>query len=708
MNFPANDPLQDELRDLDRRIAELGLTIWIGAEPTFTDRFSEAPQWLNTALGGDKEQRAEQLLRRYLDRFPGAALLRSVGRQYPGEERARWNMGLFGRRDGQPAWRGPPDPLCSPGAEVGDPAARLAQWRAALIRLCEVRGWPLRWQPMADPLRVRLLLRMDAGEPPPSTVEESLLLRPSVHAGPLPGDGLRDPLAEQGLCLLELGQEGPEAYAELPLLGETAPFLSLLDLLAEAANEAALPNLRLRGYPPPVNHEVFWSTLTPDPAVIEANLAPAAGLAEFHDMVAPLYQAAHGGALSPYRLQYNGREQDSGGGGQITVGGPRAGDSPFFVEPQLLPRLIRYFNEHPGLSYWFATDYVGSGSQGPRPDESPRERFLELALALEQVEASASPNPEFIWRSFAPFLADASGNSHRSELNIEKLWNPYLGSPGRQGLVELRPFRMAVDAATFSALAALVRALVARLMHHPYPQPLKDWGDELHQRFALPYFLQQDLRAVLDDLRDHGLGLGNELCARLLDDSARIYCALEWNGVSVRLSRAHEFWPLIGDVTGQQPGDSRLVDASTARVEVCVHGLPPGAEEDWELRIEGYRAPMSRQPEGAAITLVSGVRYRTFVPWQGLHPALAARDRVTIELVHGASGRALRLCLHEWLPDGGAYPGLPADRPEAARRRRERVTVDEPEAASLPPLREPPAVAAAGYCLDLRRLTVPG
>ncbi len=708
MTISSENDFLGQLQDLDRRIAELGHPIWIGAEPTFTDRFSEAPQWLNSAIGGDKQQRAEQLLARYLANFPGAALLRSVGRQYPGEEQARWNLGLYSRRDGRPAWSGPPDPLLLSGNIPDLNPAFLQAWSEAVTDGCRARQWPVRSQ-QGDNGTVRLLLRVDGNEPNPDSVEREHLFRPSVHAGPLPEEGMKDALADRGLYLLELGLReggsGSAPCAELPLVGQTGVFLDLLALLAETANLVALPCLMLTGYPPPVDNRVAGSTLTPDPAVIEANLAPAADLPEFHRLVAPLFQAAEDCGLQAYRLHYNGREQDSGGGGQITIGGPSPLESPFFTVPRLLPGMVRYFNAHPGLSYWFATDYVGSGSQGPRPDEGLRERFLELEFALQQLESASTPPPDAIWAGLAPLLVDASGNSHRSELNVEKLWNPYLGPRGLLGLVELRPFRMAADAAGLSAQAALVRALVARLIKQPFQEPLRDWGDELHRRFALPFYLQQDLRTVLDDLQAHGFGLGPALSARLLEDSYRSIVTLPWRGVDVRLRRAQEFWPLLGDLTTQQPRDSRLVDASTTRVEIGVHGLPPGSQDDWELRIEGCRAPVNLEHDADGDLLLSAVRYRSFVPWMGLHPALPARDRVEFTLLHHPSGQALRLCLHEWQPDGSPYPGLPVDRGEANRRRRERVTLREVDAASLPPAGDASPAALGPYCLDLRRLS---
>jgi uncharacterized protein (DUF2126 family) len=697
-------PIVAALSDLDARIEALGAAIWIGGEPTFTDRFSEAPEWLHSALGGVKEARAGELLRAFAASFPGCALLRTLGRQYPGEPEARWSLGLLTRRNGSPLWQGPPDPLLAPGP---GPSPDLDALRLALLQAAAEQGWL--GEPLDSPTapRTRLLLRRDGVPPQPSRHSAELLQRPSVHAGPIPAAGLRDPLAELGdyLILLDTLETAGEAWVtlELPACSDTGCLLGLLALAAQGALAAGLTGLVLRGHPPPMDRHLHWSSLTPDPAVIEANLAPAADATELYRVNQTLFQAAEGLGLAPYRLHYNGRETDSGGGGQLTIGGPTPEASPFFLEPRLLPRLVRYFNHHPALSYWLAPESVGSGSQAPRPDEGPRERWLELAVALEQLERRPFPDPSFLWASLAPFLADSAGNSHRSEINIEKLWNPHLGSRGLLGLVELRPFRMAPDASTFAAEGALLRAIVARLMHHPYEPPLMDWGDRLHSHFSLPHHLTLDLLAVLADLERHGLGLGEPLRRLLLDDSQREIGHLLWRGVCVRVLSALEFWPLIGDVTAHQPSDSRLIDASTTRIELTLSSDPGQTLDGWELRVNGFAAPLRREPDPTPM-LLAGIRYRSFVPWQGLHPRLPAVDRVELVLVPPEAEQALCVTLFEWRPKGGPYLGLPQSREEARRRRDERLVVTEVAAASLPPAHQPPAGALGECCFDLRRV----
>lgn len=699
----STDPILDELTDLDARILALGAEIWVGAEPTFTDRYSESAEWLQLALGGEKEGRAAQLLRDFSASFPGCALLRTIGRQYPGEPSARWSLGVLARRDGVALWQGPPDPLLvSASCATND----VEQFSRCLLERCAARGWSAETRVGATDWRV--LTRCDDL---PMEVDESaaaLCYRPSLHSAPIPAEGLRDELAESGHFLLLLAtlpdSEGGWPVVELPAVADVARYAALLEVVSEAASAAGINGLVLRGHPPPSDGALHWTSLTPDPAVIEANLAPATDLASFYRVNAALFSAAESLGLYPYRLYYNGGEADSGGGGQLTLGGPTAHSSPFFVAPQLLTRLVRYLNRHPALSYWFAPDSIGSGSQAPRADEGPQERRVELEVALEQLARIEAPEPGLLWASLAPFLADSAGNSHRSEINIEKLWNPYLGARGMSGLVEFRALRMAPDAESLAAEAALLRALIARLMHFSYDKPLIDWGKQLHNRFALPWYLEQDLRSVLADLDAHGLGLGASITELLLDDARREFGHLEWEGLRIRVMSALEFWPLIGDVTTQQPSDSRLIDASTQRIEVRVIAAEAEGLDGLKLQVNGCAVPLRAEYDGEEPVALAGVRYRSFVPVHGLHPTLPAQDRVELVLTHPRANAALRLTLFDWHPRGEPYEGLPVSREEARKRRAERLVIESVDLQALSAPRDAPDAAYSEYCFDLRRV----
>jgi uncharacterized protein (DUF2126 family) len=495
----------------------------------------------------------------------------------------------------------------------------------------------------------------------------------------------RESQEPEWLWIAEGGDKKERARA---LLAHLAPHLH---------SETAIEEIVGRHFPDEPAPRFAWAarwpgatgplTVTPDPGVVEVNLAPAPDLATYARWAGAVHDAATATGLSPLRYRYSGEVVDSGGGGQLTFGGPTAETSPFFRRPWLLSGLLRYLNRHPSLSYWFASECVGSSSQGPRPDEGVRERFEELEVALAALERT-EPTPELIWGSLAPLLVDASGNAHRAEVNIEKLWNPHLPERGMLGLVELRSLRMESSAARMTAVAALFRALLARLCAARYREPLIEWGGALHDRFALPHFLVEDLSAVLADLDRHGVGLGPELSA-LVREPIEPVAELELGGSRRVIRRALEFWTLVGDVASQERQGARLVDASNARHEIVVTG-PPG-----RIGAAGVELPL--HPAGAG-SQVAAIRHRAFVPRPGLHPSLEAQDPLV--LAWEVDGRAVSVALHGWIPAGGVYPGLPADADEARRRRRERVVV-----SSVPaPVALRPRPMSPTLTVDLRAL----
>jgi uncharacterized protein (DUF2126 family) len=500
---------------------------------------------------------------------------------------------------------------------------------------------------------------------------------------------------------LTVAEGGDKLGRARALLADLAPRLGaghrLVDLEGRHFEGEPAPRfclgVRFRRGGAPADGEVQL-TVVPDPGVVEVNTAPAPDLATFFADVEAIYAAAGAVGLSPVRWRFNGRAADSGGGGQLTLGGPTPEASPFFRHPTLLPRLIRFLCNHPSLSYAFAGECVGSASQGPRPDEGVRERFEELQVAVDRLEArGARPDPQELWETLAPLLVDASGNSHRAELNVEKLWNPHLPGRGRLGLVELRSLRMPATAGRLAALAALFRALVARLVAVPYAEPLSDWGASLHDQLALPTFLEEDLRGVLDDLAAHGVGLGPVTTALLLERPEPL-AEIRLERTTLTVVPALEFWPLLGDVASQERAGARLVDASTERVEVRIahdRGADPG-----RLGADGWEVPLTSADSGRRH--VAGLRYRAFVPRPGLHPGLPAQDPLL--LTWEREGRRVGVELHGWIPGGGTYPGLPDDDDEARRRCRERVRFGEPGRATL---RRP--LAGGGVTLDLRRLS---
>ncbi len=674
------DEFEASVRQHDERVASLGLAIWVGSEPTFTDRGAQSPEWLNAALGGDKEQRAAGLLVELARRFPGSLPLRSVGRRYPGEEQPRWNLGLYRRRDGTALWHGPADPILAPPEGVtgaGNPPD-LEAWAAALQAALSAASLPVTRAAPPDP-QARCLSVRDASAP-----------------------------ADAGLFVLRIvaPQGRPTAHLELPSFADVPTFLAALRCIERACLACGLPTLILAGHAPPVDAEIELTTVTPDPAVIEINTAPSVDAREFLWRSREIYAAAENHGLAPYRLYFNGAVADSGGGGQITLGGPSPQASPFLREPRLLPRLVRFLNHHPALSYLFCHDFVGSTGQSARADERGSDAFDELALALELLERQPDVPPDLLWRSLAPFLCDAAGNSHRAELNIEKLWNPFLPERGQQGLVEFRALRMQHSPERATALACLLRAVAAMLARESVPLVLVDWGRELHERFALPFYLEQDLAHVLAALDKAGLGLGKTLESVLMRDEFRHWGTVTLPGCILEVRRALEFWPLLGDAASpEQGGTSRLVDSSTTRVELRLRptrNRPDLDWRDWTIVAAGVTLPLRREHDVDGDLAVFGLRYRRFVPTFGLHPNLGAQTPVPLTLRHPCEPRHHLVTLHEWQPDGEAYAGLPDNLAEAARRRAERVTVQPVPHGPVIDARPVPPRCLGAYGLDLR------
>jgi uncharacterized protein (DUF2126 family) len=697
----------------DDLISAAGVDVWVGMEPTFTRRFAETPQWLSEALGSEKLDYAYKLLAQVCQRQPGGVVLHTLGRQYAGEDRPRWSIGYYQARRQQFSWEGPPDPFVQAPAAT-DHVIDIQSFWQALHSALQAQGWQATGFSVKTDLTYRLLFRVDGQQVDTDLDAKPALARASVHDQEIPLEGLVDELAQDGDFLLCLGTFALEAdhpdeagvLIELPALPAVPLFLQLLQAITQATQATAMPAVIMQGFPPPVDASIAWTTITPDPAVIEINQAPEPDAVGFFARCELFYAVAKNVDLLPYRLQYNGVVSDSGGGGQFTLGGTQPLSSPFIQYPHLLPRLIRYFNAHPALSYWFAPPSIGSSSQSPRVDEGLREAFRELTIALEQLEKIENPSAEFIWRSLSPFLVDPSGNPHRSELNIEKLWNPYLPDRGCLGLVEFRAFSMSRSAECATAIAVLLRSIVAMLSREDKVSELVDYDTDLHNKYALPFYLQQDLLAVFRELAQSALPLHETLQSLLLQEPVRFIGKAVFHDCYIKLHQALEFWPLVGDVASQERGGSRLIDASTTRLQITL-GMEthnPLQLDGWEVWVDGYRIPLHEEQDQHGPLKLSAVRYRHFQPIIGLHPGIAARNRLSFILAHHGLHEALEVTYHEWQPQGLAYTGLPEDMAEADRRRSERFTTRVIPVDDHAQVKTPPPTAVTDYCVDLRRL----
>jgi uncharacterized protein (DUF2126 family)/transglutaminase-like putative cysteine protease len=488
-------------------------------------------------------------------------------------------------------------------------------------------------------------------------------------------------------------------HAFLPPLPSAARFCDLAQTLDETAGGLDL-DVHIEGYPPPRSAELLQLAVTPDPGVLEVNIPPTRTAAEHAKLLEAVFDAAMHCGLHAEKHQLDGRQAGSGGGNHITLGGSTPLTSPFVQRPDLLASLLAFVQHHPSLSYLFTGLFVGPTSQAPRIDEARHDALYELEIALARAHDDAHETPPWLTDAlFRHLLVDVSGSTHRTEICIDKLFDPATAH-GRQGIVELRAFEMPPHVRMAVAQVALVRALVASFAAAPYDGPLVRWGQVLHDRFLLPTWLWRDFEDVLAHLRGAGLALPAEAYRVFLEHRCPVVGQLEVGDVRLELRNAIEPWHVLGEEAAAT-GTARYVDSSMERVEVRVEGLVP---ERHAVSVNGLALPL--RPTGTAGEHVGGVRFRAWAPPHSLHPHLGIHHPLRFELLDRWGKRSLGACAyHVWHPEGRAFDAPPLTRFEAAARRARRFTREGP--SSWPAVaRAAVPHADAPYTLDLRRFAI--
>ena len=452
-----------------------------------------------------------------------------------------------------------------------------------------------------------------------------------------------------------------------PPLSQSADYLELVEAVEETAKKLGTP-VRIEGYKPPSDPRINSFSVTPDPGVIEVNIHPSSSWDELSEKTDILYEEARQVGLSTEKFMQDGRHHGTGGGNHIVVGGESPLESPFLRRPDLVKSLVTYFNNHPSLSYFFSGQFIGPTSQAPRIDEARTETLYELETAFQALPQSDTIVDNCQWlidRVLRNHMVDMTGNTHRSEICIDKLFSP--GPSGRLGLLEFRGFEMPPHADMSMAQSLLIRGLISQFWDQPYEAKLARWGTSIHDKWMLPHFLKEDFHDVIEDLQHSGLEFKKEWYDPHFEFRFPLLGEYDDHLVHMKVRQAIEPWHVLGEESSSF-GTARYVDSSVDRVQVRISNL---TDSRHVVTCNGVTVPL--HPTGRQGEYVAGVRYRAWSPFSALHPTKPINSPLTFDIVDTWNQKSLGGCQYHMVhPGGRAYEDFPMNGFVATSRRRSR------------------------------------